>query len=165
MADTTPKQPAPLPGADAPEIPDFVKELHPIAAQIVQQLGYDPALPEPYTMDPEVLAMLGPGIEQYIDDEDFELVMRTMEAVVDAFKNKLGSPTLASQIQLLLETPAIKRAWTDYRLQKDPEQVHTTAKQFAQFAHTDQVKKAPSEGAEKPKGAKSLDELGFPRRM
>ncbi|HJL40417.1 MAG TPA: hypothetical protein RMG48_03870 [Myxococcales bacterium LLY-WYZ-16_1] len=158
------------PPADPPissELEAALEQLHPIAAQIVSQLNHDDSDPtkEPYTMDPEVLALLGPGIEQYIGDEDFESVMRTMNAVVDAFKTKLQSPQLAASIQQILEQPHIKKAWTDLRLEQDPEKVQQTAREFAQFSHTDQVKKAPTGSEGKPKGAKSLDELGFPRRL
>lgn len=159
---------SPTPGAPSPEELDQALELlHPIATQVMSQLQHDDSDPsrEPYSMDPDILAMLQPGIEQYIDDEDFEAVMRTLFAVVDAFRKRLKSPTLAHQIQLVLDSPRIKKAWTDLRLSQDPEKVQETARQFAKFSHTDQVKKAPTGTEGKPKGAKSLDELGFPRRL
>ena len=151
-----------------PEVQDALESLHPISSAIAMSVQKDEQTGRFFVIE-EACEELKNALYQEIEDEedgDIEGAVFAVRTIAEAFRERQDALEAARTISSLIQDSRVEKALKAKMVSADPEVVQQRMENFNKFADRKLGNKtAPARDAAKPLGSKTLDELGFPKKV
>ncbi len=155
--------------ANAEEVPEVVRAVHPLAIYLGQNIvDTDGSNGEPLAIHPDAYDELLKELKMLIDHgEEFRHAMTSLLACAVALKEQ-GAPAASQWVIDLITEKELEAAmialgppkWDD-----EAEETKKTAEEFQSFTDNSEEKRAPHDDEEAPDDAVKVDKRDFPRRI
>ena len=103
------------------------------------------------------------------DADEFENIIATLVHVSGQLVEVHQAPTAAASIRAITDSEPVLETLKKHHLARQDdarEDVMKTSEEFKNFTEREDFSRtAPEEDAEKPAGSKTLEELGFPKKI